>query len=127
MILFGTKLACGDNTDIKKVRCIKILGHSIKKKATLGDIIRATIVKRRYVKEVIKKSIYYNLIVNVKNKCRRKNGIYLRVDRNRSLTLSEQFKFLGTRVYGPICKEIRNTKQKKLQYKKIISYSKGTI
>lgn len=127
MILFGTKLKNGDNTDVRKVRCIKILGNSKKKKAGLGEIVRVAIYQRKYKKEIIKKKVYFNLIINLKKKTRRKNGIFLAFDQNRSLNLSEQLKFLGTRVYGPICKELRNTKQKKLQYKKIISYANLTL
>ena len=127
MILVGSKLISGDNTDIKKVRCIKILGSSKKKVATLGEIIRISIYKRKFKKEIIKKKNYLNLIINLKCKTRRKNGIFLKFDRNRSLNLSEQLKFLGTRVYGPICKELRDTNRLQLQYKKIISYSKLTL
>ena len=68
MILFNTKLICSDNTDIRKVRCIKILGNSKKKIATLGDIVRIAIYKRKHIKEIIKKKVYFNIIINIKQK-----------------------------------------------------------
>jgi ribosomal protein L14 len=71
--------------------------------------------------------LYLGLIINTKWKTRRVNGHFIKFDYNRALTLSDQSKFLGTRVYGPICKEIRNSKKKKKNYKKIISYSGATI
>ena len=126
-VYIGTKLICADNTDIKKVKCIKIYPHSNKKFSFLGDKIRIVIVKRLFKKAIIKKKLYLGLIISLKNSTKRLNGIYLKFDSNRSLTLTEDDKFLGTRVYGPICKEIRNTKKKKIIFKKIISYSKGTI
>jgi large subunit ribosomal protein L14 len=127
MIIFNTKLVCGDNTDVRKVRCIKILGNSKKKIALISSVIRVAIYIRKFKKEIIKKKVYFNVIINVKQKHRRSSGTFLKFDRNRSLNLSEQLKFLGSRVYGPICKEIRNSVAKKLQFKKLISYSCSTL
>jgi large subunit ribosomal protein L14 len=127
MIIFNTKLSCADNTDVRKVRCIKILKNSKIKIALISDIIRIAIYRRKYKKEIIKKKIYFNIIINITQKYRRLNGIFIKFGRNRSLNLSEQLKFLGSRVYGPVCKEIRNTAAKKIQFKKIISYSCSTL
>jgi large subunit ribosomal protein L14 len=126
-IYIGTKLNSADNTDIKKVKCIKIFPNSNNKFSFLGDIVRISIVKRRFKKTIIKKKLYLGLIINTRKNTSRLNGIFLKFDQNRSLTLSEDLKFLGSRVYGPICKEIRNSKKKKTLFKKIISYSKATI
>jgi large subunit ribosomal protein L14 len=126
-IYVGTKLKSADNTDIKKVKCIKIFPNSNKKFSFLGDIVRIVIVKRRFKKTIIKKKLYLGLVINIKKTTSRLNGTFLKFDQNRSLTLSEDLKFLGTRVYGPISKEIRNSKKKKTLFKKIISYSKATV
>jgi large subunit ribosomal protein L14 len=126
-IYVGTKLKSADNTDIKKVKCIKIFPNSNKKFSFLGDIVRIVIVRRRFKKAVIKKKLYLGLIITIKKTTYRLNGVFLKFDQNRSLTLSEDLKFLGTRVYGPIAKEIRNSKKKKTLFKKIISYSKATV
>jgi large subunit ribosomal protein L14 len=112
-IYVGTKLKSADNTDIKKVKCIKIFPNSNKKFSFLGDIVRIVIVKRRFKKTIIKKKLYLGLVINIKKTTSRLNGTFLKFDQNRSLTLSEDLKFLGTRVYGPISKEIRNSKKKK--------------
>ena len=127
MILFNTRLFCGDNTDVRKVRCIKVLGNSKKKIAYTSNIIRTAVYTRKHKKEIIRKKVYFNVIVNTKQKHRRPNGIFIKFDRNRSLNLSEQLKFLGSRVYGPICKEIRGSAAKKLKFKKLISYSCSTL
>jgi large subunit ribosomal protein L14 len=126
-IYVGTKLKSADNTDIKKVKCIKIFPNSNKKFSFLGDVVRIVIVKRRFKKTIIKKKLYLGLIINIKKTTSRLNGTFLKFDQNRSLTLSEDLKFLGTRVYGPIAKEIRNSKKKKTLFKKIISYYKATV
>jgi large subunit ribosomal protein L14 len=126
-IYIGTKLKSADNTDIKKVKCIKIFPNSNKKFSFLGDIVRIVIVRRRFKKTVIKKKLYLGLIISIKKTTFRLNGIFLKFDQNRSLTLSEDLKFLGSRVYGPIAKEVRNSKKKKTLFKKIISYSKATV
>jgi large subunit ribosomal protein L14 len=126
-VYIGTNLISGDNTDIKKVKCIKIFQNSNKKFSFLGDIVRVVIVKRHYQKTIIKKKLYLGLIINIKNITRRFNDIFITFDKNRTLTLSEDYKFLGTRVYGPICKEVRNSKKKKMLFKKIISYAAATV
>jgi large subunit ribosomal protein L14 len=124
MLSVESKLISGDNTDIKKFKIIKVLGNSFKRYAKLGEIVKSTIKKRTQKKKIIKKKIYYCLIIALRKNTRRKNGHFICMGRNRALTLNDNStcKFLGTRVYGPICKEVR-----KKQYKKIISYSKGTI
>lgn len=127
MISIGTKLVCADNTDIKKFKCIKIFGNSFKKYAGLGETVRVAIAKRKHKKNIIKKKLYFGLIITVKFKTKRLNGLFIKFDENRALTLNEQNKFLGTRVYGPICKEVRNLKKKKQEFKKIISYSGVTL
>jgi large subunit ribosomal protein L14 len=122
MLSSESKLICGDNTDIKKFKCIKVLGNAFKKYATLGEIIKVTIYKRKYNKKIIKKKIFLCVIIALKRNIKRLNGHYIKFDSNRALTLSDNYKFLGTRVYGPICKEI-----KKSIFKRIISYSKGMV
>jgi ribosomal protein L14 len=66
MITSGTTLICGDNTDIKKFKCIKVFGNSFKKNANLGEIVRVVIAKRKYNKSIIKKKLYLGLIINTK-------------------------------------------------------------
>jgi large subunit ribosomal protein L14 len=97
-----------------------------KKIAVLGDQILVAIKKLDIKKKINKKDIYINLIICQKKLKKRKNGTFIKFDQNKSLLLSKTLKFLGTRVYGPIIKEIR-TKDTFSQYKKIISYSKITL
>jgi len=122
MLSSGSRLVSADNTGIKRFKIIKILGSSFKKYAFLGDIVKVIIVKRKYNKKIIKKKIYFCIIITLKHFTYRKNGHYINFGRNKALTLSESLKFLGTRVYGPISKEA-----KKKNMKRIISYSRGSV
>jgi large subunit ribosomal protein L14 len=73
-------------------------------------------------KKKIKKKIYVGLVITTKMYTKRKDGTFLKFFQNRVLTLSEQLKFLGTRIYGPITREIKKDEKGTL-YKKIISYT----
>lgn len=125
MIQKKTQLKIYDNSGAKVAECIHIIKKK-KKIAVLGDQILVAIKKLDIHKKINKKDIYINLIIGQKKLKKRKNGTFIKFDQNKSLLLSKTLKFLGTRVYGPIIKEIR-TKDTFSQYKKIISYSKITL
>ena len=125
MIQKKTKLKIYDNSGVKISECIHIIKKK-KKIAILGDQILVAVKKLDIHKKIDKKAIYTNLIIGQKKIKKRKNGTFIKFDVNKALLLSKTLKFLGTRVYGPIIKEIR-TKNNFSQYKKIISYSKLTI
>lgn len=126
MITKGTSLIVSDNSGGKRVQCIDIWGSSKQKYAPLGKKVLVTAKKIRSGKKVAKKKRYSALLIaSTKNK-KRKKGYYLKFDDNRVVLLTLQNKFLGTRVDGPICKEIRGGKKETL-YKQIISYSKKTV
>ena len=127
MIFTGTKLVCSDNSGAKVVQCIKVLNTAPKNYARLGNIILVVVQKLKNKKKVSKKKMYFGLLISVKSKTRRFDGSFLKNDTNRILLLTDIYKFLGTRIYGPICKEIRATTEQKVRYKKIISYSEVTI
>jgi len=127
MIGFETILRSADNTDIRYSKCIGLLGNSKKKKGFLGEVIRTSIFKRWHVKSLIKSKLYLSVIIAVVKKIKRKNGLFISFSENRVLTLTEQLKFLGTNVKGPVCKELRTTKKKRQLFKKIISYAGALI
>jgi large subunit ribosomal protein L14 len=125
MIFKKTVLTNYDNSGAKKLECIHI---TIKrqKAALLGEVILVAVKKLDYKKKIDKKKIYTSIIIGTKRATKRKNGTFIKFDVNRSLLLSDTFKFLGTRVYGLTPKEIR-IKLKATKFKKIISYSKLSI
>lgn len=110
-----------DNSGAKIAKCINV---RIRKAATLGDLIRVTVYKLNSKKKLQKKKLYNGIIISVKNKTRRFDDSFVQFSQNRVLLLSDMKKFLGSRIYGPICKEIRGGNNE-LRYKKIISCARG--
>ncbi|MDH5597187.1 MAG: 50S ribosomal protein L14 [Candidatus Peregrinibacteria bacterium] len=116
MIQPQTLLNVADNTGAKKVMCIKVLGGSKRKYAGVGDII-VVAVKHAAVKGVVKNhSVQRAVVVRTKNNIRRKDGSYLRFDDNAVVIITNDGQPKGTRVFGPIARELRGR-----GYQKIIS------
>lgn len=127
MIQTRSKLKNCDNSGAKWVRCIKVLrGSTGKTKCKLGDIVLASVIKHDSSKLPLKQKMYKCLVIGLKANSFRKKGEYIRFSYNRSLLLSNQYKFLGTRVYGAICREIRGGSNEE-KYRKIISYSEKPV
>ena len=109
MVLKQTKLVVGDNTMISKVCVIHLYGGFFRKKTRVGNYVLVSIPERRVPRPFINKNIYLGIIVTQKQKYKRKNGIYVHFYFNKVLLLSEQKKIVGTRIYGPIAFEIKQT------------------
>lgn len=107
MIQQGTWLKVADNTGAKMAKCIKVLGASKRRYAYLGDVIVVSIkdaIPRGIVK---KKSIQKGVIVRQRKEFGRKDGSYVRFDENALVIVDEDNMPKGTRVFGPIAKELR--------------------
>lgn len=116
MIQPQTLLNVADNTGAKKVMCIKVLGGSKRKYAGIGDLV-VVAVKSAAVKGVVKNhTVQKAVVVRTKNNIRRKDGSYLRFDDNAVVIVSNDGLPKGTRVFGPIARELRGR-----GYQKIIS------
>lgn len=126
MITKGSYLVVSDNSGAKKVQCIHVLRNSWRRYARTGDTILVVAKKVTPAKKIVRKRVYRALLISTAKSFRRTKGQTLRFFKNRVLMLSDQNKFLGTRVDGPICWEIRGGK-KEIQYKQIISYARYTI
>ena len=126
MIQQKTLLKVSDNSGAKTVRCLKVLGGFKKKYAKLGDIIVVSIQqlrnKSKKTSKVKKKEIYQALIIRTKTKFRKKNRYKKKFKEKDIALLNKQGNPIGTRILGPISK---NLKKKKLQ--KFISISAGLI
>jgi large subunit ribosomal protein L14 len=131
MLQKESKLRPSDNSGVRWVKCLRVIGKS-KTFGYVGELLAVVIQKFKLKKKLTKKKIYYGLIISMKTPIYRKDGIVLRSSFNRVVLLSsDSLQFLGTRIYGPIYKEIVNItdkKKKKTQkFAKIISYAKGII
>lgn len=111
MIIFGTKkILISDNSGILKIKCIKLLGGSKKKKATLGNTIIFSVKKKKAsALKSITKSVYFGLVVNINNNIKRKQGnYYLNFKQNKIVVFDSGFKIIGTRLKGIFCKEVKD-------------------
>ncbi len=116
MIQTQTLLNVADNTGAKKVMCIKVLGGSKRKYAGVGDVI-VVAVKAAAVKGVVKNhTVQRAVVVRTRKNIRRKDGSYLKFDDNAVVIVSPEGAPKGTRVFGPIARELRAK-----GYQKIIS------
>jgi large subunit ribosomal protein L14 len=116
MIQVQTMLNVADNTGAKKAMCIKVLGGSKRRYAAVGDIIIIA-VKSASVKGIVKDhSVQRAVVVRTKKAIRREDGSYLRFDDNAVVIIAPDGQPKGTRVFGPIARELRAK-----GYQKIIS------
>jgi large subunit ribosomal protein L14 len=116
VIQVQTTLKVGDNTGAKKLMCIKVLGGSRRRYATVGDIIVCS-VKEATPGGVVKKGdVVKAVIVRTKQSIRRPDGSYIRFDENAAVIINEQKNPRGTRIFGPVARELRER-----EFMKIIS------
>ena len=122
MIQQETRLKVADNSGAKEVLCIKVLGGTSRRYASVGDVIVATVKKAQPHMGVKKGEVIKAVIVRVKNKLRRIDGSYLRFDDNAVVLINPQGNPRGTRVFGPVARELRDK-----QYMKIISLAPEVV
>tara|TARA_B100000579_G_C22160312_1_gene544912 strand:- start:73 stop:441 length:369 start_codon:yes stop_codon:yes gene_type:complete len=114
MIQQETRLTVADNSGAKEVLCIKVLGGSRKKYAKLGDLIVVT-VKKAIPGGIVKKGeVTKAVIVRTRKELRRKDGSYIRFDDNAAVLINNQKEPQGTRVFGPVARELREKKFMKI-------------
>lgn len=107
MIQMRTILNVADNTGAKKVSCIRVIGRSNKKYAEIGDVITAN-VKEATAEAIVKKGdVVRGVVVRTKYPIRRKDGTYLRFDSNAVVLIDKEGNPRGTRVFGPVARELR--------------------
>ena len=122
MIQAETVLSVADNSGARKVLCIKVLGGSKKRYAQIGDVIKVT-VKEAIPRGKVKKGDVYNaLVVRTKHGVRRPDGSLIRFDGNAAVLLDSKREPIGTRVFGPVTRELRA-----INYLKIISLAPEVI
>jgi large subunit ribosomal protein L14 len=116
MIQEETNLIVADNSGAKKIRCIRVLGGSGRRYASVGDLIVVT-VKSAVPNSAVKKGeVSRAVIVRTKKEVRRKDGSYIRFDENAAVLINPQNEPRGTRIFGPVARELREK-----QYMKIVS------
>lgn len=122
MIQQETMLVVADNTGAKRVKCIKVLGGSWRRYAGLGDVIIAAVQEATPNSSVKKGEIVRCVIVRTKKETRRKDGSYIRFDQNACVLVDKNGEPKGTRIFGPVARELRDRK-----YMKIVSLAPETL
>lgn len=116
MIQMQTVLEAADNSGARRIQCIKVLGGSHRRYARVGDVIKVS-VKDAIPRGKVKKGDVYNaVVVRTAAGVRRPDGSVIRFDRNAAVLLNNQHQPIGTRIFGPVTRELRGEK-----YMKIIS------
>jgi large subunit ribosomal protein L14 len=122
MIQMQTRLSVADNSGAKKIMCIKVLGGSRRRYARIGDIIIAS-VKEAAVGGTCKKGeVLKAVIVRTKKELGRVDGSYIRFDDNAAVVINDQNEPVGTRIFGPVARELRNK-----NFMKIISLASEVV
>lgn len=116
MIQMQTVLDVADNSGARRIQCIKVLGGSRRRYAAIGDVIKVS-VKDAIPRGKVKKGEIYNaVVVRTRKGVRRKDGSLIRFDGNAAVLLSPRLEPIGTRIFGPVTRELRTN-----QFMKIIS------
>ena len=114
MIQMRTILNVADNSGAKRLMCIKVLGGSKRRYAAVGDVIKVSIKDAIPRGKVKKGEVYDAVVVRTKSGVRRSDGSLIRFDRNAAVLLTNKLEPIGTRIFGPVTRELRNVKFMKI-------------
>ena len=122
MIQMESYLKVADNTGAKEIHCIRVLGGSRRKFGNIGDVIVASVRKAAPGGTVKKGEVVKAVIVRTKRGIRREDGTYVRFDENAAVIIKEDHNPRGTRIFGPVARELRDR-----DYMKILSLAPEVI
>ena len=114
MIQMRTILEVADNSGAKRISCIHVRGGSIGKYGRLGDVITANVKEASPDGTVKKGQVVRAVIVRTRKEQRRRDGSYIRFDQNAAVLINETNEPIGTRVFGPVARELREKKFMKI-------------
>jgi len=114
MIQMQSRLTVADNSGAKKLMCIKVLGGTGRRYASIGDIIVVTIKEAIPNSKVKKGDVARAVIVRTKKEIRRRDGTYIKFDDNSAVLVTAQNDPIGTRIFGPVARELRAKKFMKI-------------
>ena len=114
MIQMQSILTVADNSGAKKIACINVVGGSTGRYAELGDVITASVKEAAPDGNVKKGQVIKAVVVRTASTQRRRDGSYIRFDENAAVLINEQREPVGTRVFGPVARELRDRKFMKI-------------
>ena len=107
MIQLRSMLEVADNSGAKRVQCVKVLGGSHRKYAGLGDVVVVSVKEALPDSNIKKGSVTKAVVVRTKREARRPDGSYIRFDQNAVVLINPQGEPVGTRIFGPVARELR--------------------
>jgi large subunit ribosomal protein L14 len=114
MIQMQSRLAAADNSGARELMCIKVLGGSKRRYANIGDVIKVT-VKDAIPRGKVKKGEVYNaVVVRTRKGVRRRDGSLIKFDGNAAVLLNTKLEPIGTRIFGPVTRELRSERFMKI-------------
>ena len=122
MIQMQTMLDVADNSGARKVMCIKVLGGSKRRYANIGDVVKVTVKDAAPRGRVKKGDVYHAVVVRTAKGVRRMDGNLIKFDRNAAVLLNNKLEPLGTRIFGPVTRELRSER-----FMKIVSLAPEVI
>ncbi len=122
MIQMETMLNVADNSGARRVKCIKVIGGSKRRYAGVGDIVICAVQEATPGGNVKKGDIVRCVIVRTAKEIRRKDGSYIKFDQNACVVVNKDGEPIGTRIFGPVARELRDRK-----YMKIVSLAPETL
>lgn len=114
MIQMQTRLHVADNTGARSVQCIKVLGGSRRRYAGIGDVIKVTVKEAAPRGRVKKGEVYKAVVVRTAKGVRRPDGAKIKFDGNAAVLLNNNLEPIGTRIFGPVTRELRTEKFMKI-------------
>jgi len=114
MIQMQTVLDVADNSGAKRVQCIKVLGGSKRRYAGVGDVIKVSVKEAAPRGKVKKGDVYHAVVVRTAKGVRRQDGSLIKFDGNAAVVLNSKLEPIGTRIFGPVTRELRNEKFMKI-------------
>ena len=122
MIQMQTMLTVADNSGARRVRCIKVIGGSKRRYAGLGDVIICAVQEAQPNGNIKKGDVVRCVVVRTKKEVRRADGSYIKFDQNACVVIGADGAPKGTRIFGPVARELREKK-----YMKIVSLGPETL
>ena len=110
MIQVQSMLEVADNSGARRIQCIKVLGGSKRRYAGVGDVIKVTIKEAIPNSRVKKGELFDAVVVRTRHGVRRSDGSLVRFDKNAAVLLNPQLQQIGTRIFGPVTRELRTEK-----------------
>lgn len=114
MIQMQTNLEVADNSGARRLQCIKVLGGSKRRYAGVGDIVKVTVKEANPRGKVKKGEVYNAVVVRTRKGVRRADGSVIRFDTNAAVLLNNQLQPIGTRIFGPVTRELRSERFMKI-------------